>query len=311
MRGTGIRGLGAIAPRRGPFVRPLLRVGRDELHAWLETSGLEHRTDPSNADLDRDRNWLRTVILPQLAQRRSGVATTLARLADHARDDEMYLDELAAAARKRIVVDDLGVVVPVDVLRGPPAIASRVAREALSRAHVRIEAASVDALLELALRDRGHLPLTGDVGAWRLVAAVALLSDPVEPPAAVALPDEGTIALPEYGVVLRVSDGRAEPWTWRCGVPDAPGLSVRSRRPGDRVPTRRGTRKVQDVLVDAKVPRPLRSRTAVLVGADGPAGVVGVTGPRADLGTVVDARPLSRIWDHTGAWSDTTVRATS
>jgi tRNA(Ile)-lysidine synthetase-like protein len=50
----------------------------------------------------------------------------------------------------------------------------------------------------------------------------------------------------------------------------AAGLAVRSRRPGDRVRPLglRGRKKLQDVLVDRKVPRIDRDRVPLVVGAD-------------------------------------------
>jgi len=60
---------------------------------------------------------------------------------------------------------------------------------------------------------------------------------------------------------------------WRLES-DRPGLVVRSRRPGDRLAGR--TRKVQDVLVDAKVPREERDDWPVVATAEG--AVVAVAG---------------------------------
>ena len=55
---------------------------------------------------------------------------------------------------------------------------------------------------------------------------------------------------------------------------DVPGLVVRSRRPGDRLAGR--ARKVQDVLVDAKVPREERDAWPLVATEDG--AVVAVPG---------------------------------
>jgi tRNA(Ile)-lysidine synthase len=53
------------------------------------------------------------------------------------------------------------------------------------------------------------------------------------------------------------------PWTLE---PHRPGLEVRTRRPGDRLAGRR--KKVQDLLVDAKVPRAERDRWPVIVNGE-------------------------------------------
>lgn len=148
-RGTGVGGLAGIAPRRGRFVRPLLDVRRDELRSWLASTGVAFREDPTNADLDRERNWVRTVLLPLLAERRDGVALTLSRLAEHARADDEYLEAVACEMAKDLVADGGGLVVPTRLLDGPRAIVSRVVRIALRRIGARDHAAAVEAVLRL------------------------------------------------------------------------------------------------------------------------------------------------------------------
>jgi tRNA(Ile)-lysidine synthetase-like protein len=49
---------------------------------------------------------------------------------------------------------------------------------------------------------------------------------------------------------------------WRLSS-SAPGLEVRTRRPGDRLAGR--SKKVQDLLVDAKVPRAVRDELPLVV----------------------------------------------
>ena len=54
----------------------------------------------------------------------------------------------------------------------------------------------------------------------------------------------------------------------------APGLVVRTRRPGDRLAGR--SKKVQDVLVDAKVPRAARDTWPMVVAGDEVVAVPGI-----------------------------------
>jgi tRNA(Ile)-lysidine synthase len=74
---------------------------------------------------------------------------------------------------------------------------------------------------------------------------------------------EGLAAIREYDV-LRL-EGRIEFGSWRLES-EQPGLSVRTRRPGDRLAGRR--KKVQDLLVDAKVPRAERDDWPLVVRGD-------------------------------------------
>lgn len=97
LRGAGPAGLAAMpecAPlAKGRLVRPLLDVNPDDLRAYLLQRGVEWVEDSSNADRRFDRNYLRHVVFPALAERWPGVERTLARAAAHQADSV----ELAAA----------------------------------------------------------------------------------------------------------------------------------------------------------------------------------------------------------------------
>ena len=67
----------------------------------------------------------------------------------------------------------------------------------------------------------------------------------------------------EYGILRLEGTVEWGPWTLDAERGD---LEVRARRPGDRLAGRR--KKVQDLLVDAKVPRAMRETWPVVVHDD-------------------------------------------
>jgi tRNA(Ile)-lysidine synthase len=81
----------------------------------------------------------------------------------------------------------------------------------------------------------------------------------------------GIRAVREYDVVRL--DGRVSFGPWRIES-DRPGLVVRTRRPGDRLAGR--SKKVQDVLVDAKVPSGQRDDWPLVVSGDEVVAVPGI-----------------------------------
>jgi tRNA(Ile)-lysidine synthetase-like protein len=88
-------------------------------------------------------------------------------------------------------------------------------------------------------------------------------------------------AVREYeSISLERGPVRWGPWTIES---DLPGLEVRTRRPGDRLAGR--SKKLQDVFVDAKVPRAERDSWPVVV-RDGQ--VVAVPGIVEDAQVKVD-----------------------
>ncbi len=73
LRGAGPRGLGGMRPVASLFgarvIRPMLDCTRAEVLASVELHHATPLRDASNADLSRERNWLRHEILPRLTAR--------------------------------------------------------------------------------------------------------------------------------------------------------------------------------------------------------------------------------------------------
>jgi tRNA(Ile)-lysidine synthase len=91
----------------------------------------------------------------------------------------------------------------------------------------------------------------------------------------------GIRAVREYDTVRL--EGRVAFGPWRLES-DLPGLSVRTRRPGDRLAGRR--KKVQDLFVDAKVPRAERDAWPLVVSGDEVVAVPGIAEAPGWEGTV-------------------------
>jgi tRNA(Ile)-lysidine synthase len=81
----------------------------------------------------------------------------------------------------------------------------------------------------------------------------------------------GVRAVREYDTVRLEGRVRFGPWRLESAVP---GLTVRTRRPGDRLAGRR--KKVQDLFVDAKVPRAERDAWPLVVSGDDVVAVPGI-----------------------------------
>lgn len=99
LRGSGIPGLrGAAACRRlgtGFLIRPLLNVAGQAIADYAAEHSLAWIDDPSNADQQFDRNYLRGTVLPVLQARWPQAARSLTRSAAHATEAALLLDELA------------------------------------------------------------------------------------------------------------------------------------------------------------------------------------------------------------------------
>ncbi len=77
LRGVGPQGLRSMSVSSGVILRPLLDFTRDDLKNYALSRGLEWVEDPSNSNIEPFRNWIRTVWLPMVEEKRIGSTRTL------------------------------------------------------------------------------------------------------------------------------------------------------------------------------------------------------------------------------------------
>jgi len=306
LRGAGLRGLGGIPPRRGPFVRPLLDIRRADIRRYLASRGESFREDASNRDVTITRNRIRHELMPVLERIAPSAVRALARTADLLRDDDELLAKVAKVAKVAEGMEGMegtgGTDVTVsaaDLSQLPPALSGRVIRAAAARAsRSALSARNVEAIRALAVSERlrGHLDLPGLVVDRQRGSLTFSASAAVAPKGAASarrtpvapfthpLDVPGRVRLMETGQELIASirsaapDGDAVEMTARDAgraVLQAgsavPPFTVRNRRPGDRMRPlgAPGRRKVQDLMVDRKIPRETRDSVPIVVDATG------------------------------------------
>ena len=277
-RGTGLRGLGGIAPRRDALIRPLLQCSRLELREELSSRSEQWREDETNRDLTNPRNRVRHELLPYLQREfNPSIADALARLANLARADEAVLDELAAAAALRVskTVGSNSVIDGAALCALPAAVARRVIQKAFAALGANLTTLKdVDLVRAVAAGECRSAQLCG-VRVEHSGGCVVLVQDvPHLTSFRFDLPIPGYVRAPDAGWVLKAA-GPQPPRRTRPTSPDeveveAAGLGtalvVRSRQSGDRLRPLGlgGTKKVQDVFVDRKVSRLERDQVPIV-----------------------------------------------
>ena len=299
----GSRALLGMAPRRGRLVRPLLAATRSEVRDYLRARGLDWREDPSNADRRFARARVRHDLLEALRTVGPAAERTIAETARQLREESEVLDaamsealeelgggpavSLAAlrekppalrrlvlrrlaeqAAREPLVSGASGAeIAPDRAAEAPQTIAAPDAPRALSRR----EADDI-----LALDDRGTktLDLGGGLRAVAEYGTLRFTRAREE-----TVPDPVELTLPG-----RVRFGDWEVEAGRGGGGDVtvsglgPTVTVRAWREGDRMRPAGlgGTKSLQDLFTDRKVPRALRRTLPVVESAGEIVWVAGV-----------------------------------
>ena len=262
IRGSALRGLGGIPPRRGNIIRPLLCTNRQEILDYLTEHHLPHVEDGTNAAPLCGRNRLRLDVIPALYQENPSVSRAALSTSLLLREDEALLEDLAHRLLETAAAAGGWKVAPLE--EAPRPLRLRALRQLLEETGARdlslrhLEAA--EALLTAGPSSSLDLPGVTLRRQYGLLCTTVPVSVPLAP---APLPLGGVLPLP---------DGR----TLHCDGPHpyvpAPGLHlvldtpplVRSRRSGDRLHRSGGTKSVKALLIDKKIPAPLRDGIPVL-----------------------------------------------
>jgi tRNA(Ile)-lysidine synthase len=91
---------------KGTLLRPLLNIGKDEIHAYALENELQWIEDPSNQSTIYDRNFLRQEIIPQLKQRWISLDKTVSRTATHCAEAEFLISTIAQTNLQTVLNED-------------------------------------------------------------------------------------------------------------------------------------------------------------------------------------------------------------
>lgn len=285
LRGTGVHGLSGMPVVRNSesgytIARPLIDIERTEIEDYIKENRLHPNIDASNMTVDYTRNRIRNELIPYLEKNYNpSVKQALRRYAELAELDDALLNEIAISALdghiafehepERILLDI------EDMKMNPLSINTRImgfilqtmrlekygSYELISQLTQLIYTDNPSASVDMPLGARAYREydtiIFGDAGEetqiapdsnLRMVPQVMMIKD--------FHPDEDYM----YAAFDFDKFNKAHPG--KVGE-----LRLRTRREGDYLPMKKGSKKIQDLLVDSKVMK--RARDSILMVAIG------------------------------------------
>lgn len=94
-RGSALKGLCGIPPKRGIFIRPLILCTRAEVEEYCRKNGIEYVTDSTNLSDEYTRNKIRHKVVPVLKEINPNAEKSAVRTAAELFEDNAFLEECA------------------------------------------------------------------------------------------------------------------------------------------------------------------------------------------------------------------------
>lgn len=284
------------------LIRPLLETSRAQIEAYCVAMGLEPRRDPANQDTRHMRSRIRHHLLPQLIEYNPHIVEALCRTATICNSDQAFLQsQLDSIWDQLVSVQSQGLAFTGAIWQRLPValqrLALRRAHSLLSDSGKTLELNHIEEarrLITLSVGRQSQLPagIQLRVGYGQDFVLHRLGSSPttgpqlqkpaqvLEPPASIDL--AGWTLYASLEEQAQQAHNSWEIWIDPQAIADQ-SLTLRRRNPGDRMrpAAGSGSRSIQDLMVDAKLPRELRAAWPILVSNQG---IIWVPGLRAAQG---------------------------
>lgn len=284
IRGTGLKGLGGIAPQRGKLIRPMLCVTRQEVEAFLTEWSLPHVEDSSNDSDAFLRNRIRHHVMPLLRNENPKIGEKLSQMALRLRLDEEYLARQSTFETP----PDVGLLRTM-----PPALRSRALEAFLKQSGVlEPEEAHISQAEALVFSENpsAKAAFPGGVTISRSYDLLTVDSDTMGL-GEMTLPCPGKLEVGNFRVTCEpAAEIRNTPDTFT--VCPSGTLTLRSRKPGDAIRLPGGSKSLKKLFIDRKIPASQRDAIPVLCD-DG--GLLGVYSIGVNLDRAADVLPAVTV----------------
>lgn len=273
-RGTGINGLTGIASVRGNYIRPFLKVTREEIDRYIMQNNIEYREDMTNSQNDYARNFIRNEILAKLKERYPSYPLAIERLARLSTEQIELLDELCP--RPLLFADEARLIISV-IKDNPKALIKRSFYHAMRHlgSEVDFEEINFEDVLSLVDKDNGSMVnLARGVVACREYEFITFAKNYTS--VTINMPFEvKEHILDDRRIVVRpyLSGDRL-----RFDLDKIPSSArIRTRQSGD-VFTKfgGGTKTLGDYFTDKKVPKRIRDSIALIADGNEILAIVGI-----------------------------------
>jgi len=252
--------LKGMPARQKQVIRPLLNCSREEIETYLASLNQSYVTDETNFDTNYRRAWLRHEVLPMLEQHYPAVKVKLAQLADIQSEQAKHFDEQSLGTVSQLDMDDL--------LRKDVALQRHEIVQMMARANLPASFEHVETIRHsLQNKTPKRITLTKDKRARLAYGQLDIIEQPNENSFTEPIKISDLKSLETILDELNIQKDNFLNEVDSEKLFTFPDLLLRTRKAGDRVQLKVGTKKLSDIFIDKKILR--EERDAILLIASG------------------------------------------
>lgn len=291
LSGTGIAGLKGILPSSGNIIRPVLFADKNEIYTYLKKNNLEWREDLSNEENLYLRNHIRNLIIPQIKERFPNAEENLNNLAAHAAEDQSLLHSLTERLYPDIVIKngDETILNIADFSNDIPLIKYFLSRILSESFGIKMKISIYNEIIRRFMIDSANIILYEKnnliirKGLWNDQTAILIseTSEGTDIPGkweyTVSVEGDSVIYITEIKKEMKISyvnyevyNGIKNNQNIICiqSESEIKSISIRNRRPGDRIKLESGTKKIKELMIEKKLDSRMKNSIPMIAAGD-------------------------------------------
>ncbi len=293
IRGSGLRGLSGIPPRRGKIIRPLIGIRKIEIVKWLKENRNKYRTDPTNRSMKYSRNRIRNRVITEMEKINRDIVKSISRFSGIIMEEVELIDKASVLLYEKALVEAGKSKIVLD-LRKLGRYDESLVKKVIAEAFFKLRNARKSPTFELLSRasktangkSGGKSPLGNGIWVEKSQNRVLISLTPEEPKGKAILIIPGMTEIEGFGrklkaEILKKTDIESLMTKPSVALLDNSKVSkpeVRFWKRGDKIKPlgMKGTRLLSDLFTDKKVPSFERGDIPLVVSEEKIAWVVGI-----------------------------------
>lgn len=270
LRGVGPLSLWGMCEAEGDVLRPFIHTSKKELADYAKASRLAYHLDRSNFDVRFARNRIRSKVIPVLTKLNPKFLEAVDRLSENGQGMSVLVEKMLKTKTKNIIKGNR-----VDIKKlqkEVPYVQREVIKHFLEENIEKAEgitSVNIQKVLDLTVLP-GQKQTEFGKKMIKKVGSNLVLTEKKKKVAKVASkPIKLELETPVSvgGLRIKLSKGGGKATKNNILLPKSIGynLSIRNWREGDRIKTKAGTKKLQDLFTDAKIELSARKQWPVIV----------------------------------------------
>lgn len=282
-RGTSLKGMCGIPPKRGKIIRPLIGLSSSEIRAYLNRNKIPFRIDSTNHDDGYSRNYIRNQILPLMNNLNAQFEKHTSRLLESIQRDEDFLEKHTDRIYNGLFSDHKLIIDRFNKLSASEKY--RVIARWLNENHLPVNDNVISGVLALSVSN-SRFQICGNVYAVSAAGSIRI-ADIHENNGEICFKvSENVISVKEF---LNKCEFHNKPFDFYCDCDKIVGnVVVRSRKAGDEISIqgRNCTKNLKKYFNELHIPPEIRNSIPVIADDNG---IIGIAGYAVSQRAAVDS----------------------